>query len=153
MHPAECVNCYDLKHGKGSLIPLWDGDRIDLGGRSVRVISISGHTPGSIALLDEAAGILIPGDTVQDGEIFMFGIMRDMYAYIASLRKLEGMDGAFSQIWPSHGSFPVQPSLIPDLIRDAGSIMSGEAAGSDEELFGIPLRRYRMASAQFLCPR
>ena len=83
----------------------------------------------------------------------MFGIMRDMHAYIASLRKLEGTGGAFSQAWPSHGSFPVQPSLIPDLIRDAGSIMSGEAAGSDEELFGIPLRRYRMASAQFLCPR
>jgi glyoxylase-like metal-dependent hydrolase (beta-lactamase superfamily II) len=38
--------------GAGVVTPdgLWDGDRVDLGGESLEVIGLVGHTPGSIAL-------------------------------------------------------------------------------------------------------
>ncbi|PYQ00335.1 MAG: hypothetical protein DMF82_22450, partial [Acidobacteria bacterium] len=40
-----------------------DGHRIDLGGGSLTVLHVPGHTPDAIALFDEAAGLLFTGDT------------------------------------------------------------------------------------------
>ena len=41
-----------------------EGDRIDLGDRAFSVLSLPGHTPGSIGLWDEADGTLFCGDAV-----------------------------------------------------------------------------------------
>lgn len=48
-----------------------DGDRFDLGGRTLEVIATPGHTPDSISLLDRANGLLFIGDTV--GTVFEAG--------------------------------------------------------------------------------
>ena len=42
---------------------LAEEDWISLGNRSLKVLHIPGHTPGSILLLDEKTGILFSGDT------------------------------------------------------------------------------------------
>ena len=81
MHPAEGSNYYKTNGGTGTMIPVWDGDLIDLGDRILRVITLPGHTPGSIALLDQTRRTLISGDPIQDGRIFMFGIQREINAY------------------------------------------------------------------------
>ena len=77
MSPAEEDN-YRSNNGAGNIIPVKEGDIIDLGDRPLRIIDIPGHTPGSIAILDEKNRILISGDTVQDGNIFMFGKYRNL---------------------------------------------------------------------------
>ena len=104
MHPAEAANYYNLNGGKGDFTPLEDGQVLELGGRRIEVVLIPGHTPGSIALLDEDRRMLghtpgsialldedrrmlFPGDSVQDGDIYMFGPMREMHAYIHSLAR------------------------------------------------------------------
>jgi glyoxylase-like metal-dependent hydrolase (beta-lactamase superfamily II) len=46
---------------------LDDGDRVDLGGRVLTVLHLPGHTPGSIALLEERTGTLYSGDVVYEG--------------------------------------------------------------------------------------
>ena len=43
-------------------VSIQDGYTFDLGGRRVRVISVPGHTRGSIALADEGEGLLLTGD-------------------------------------------------------------------------------------------
>jgi glyoxylase-like metal-dependent hydrolase (beta-lactamase superfamily II) len=42
---------------------LHDGDKIELGGRTLKVIATPGHTPDAIALLDEKNGLLFTGDS------------------------------------------------------------------------------------------
>lgn len=42
-------------------------ERIDLGGRVLTVLHLPGHTPGSVALLEERTGTLYSGDAVYDG--------------------------------------------------------------------------------------
>ncbi len=69
-------------------MPVEDGDIIELGNRTLEVITIPGHTPGSIAVLDIENRVLYGGDTVQDGKIFMFGVQREFHAYIRSLESL-----------------------------------------------------------------
>lgn len=87
MNPLEEEN-YRAHGGRGELIPVREGDVIELGERPLKVIDIPGHTPGSIAILDEKNRVLVSGDTVQDGNIFMFGPRRDLGVYIRSLGHL-----------------------------------------------------------------
>lgn len=60
-----------LFEGKDRL--LWEGTVIDLGFWKFEVILTPGHTPGSIMLLDREKRLLISGDTIQAGDIYMFG--------------------------------------------------------------------------------
>jgi glyoxylase-like metal-dependent hydrolase (beta-lactamase superfamily II) len=43
---------------------LADGDLLDVPGRRIRVLWTPGHTPGSLCLHDEDAGLVLTGDTV-----------------------------------------------------------------------------------------
>lgn len=151
MHPAEASNYYNTQGKTGEFVPVQDGEVLDLGGRPLEIIALPGHTPGSIGVLDREAKVLIGGDPVQDGEIFMFGVQREMHAYIHSLRKLEGYREAFDWVYPSHGSFPVSPDLIPALREAAGRVLAGEVPGVACEMHGRKIVRYDVGVAGLLC--
>ncbi len=150
MSPAEEEN-YRAHHGTGTLIPVREGDVIDLGGRPLRVIDLPGHTPGSIAILDAAKRILISGDSIQDGRIFMFGTRRDLGRYIESLERLADYDGLYDAVWPMHGTFPVSPGLTRNLIEGARAILDGKAEGTPVTVHGTDVTYYRFPYAGFLC--
>ena len=105
----------------------------------------------SIAVLDKKNRALISGDPIQDGNIFMFGVQRELHAYVYSLKKLDRYKEDFDLIYPSHGSFPVKPDLIPLLTEGAEKILSGELEGEDLEMFGNHIKRYNVGAATFLC--
>ncbi|MCR4807653.1 MAG: MBL fold metallo-hydrolase [Lachnospiraceae bacterium] len=151
MSPAEEDN-YRHNGGKGKLIPVKEGDTIDLGERTLRIIDIPGHTPGSIAILDEKYRVLVSGDSVEDGNIFMFGPYRNIDDYIDSLRHLAGYDGQYDEVYAMHGSIPVKPDLVEKLIEGAGQIRNGEAQGTKVNLWGNQVTLYKFPYAGFLCP-
>lgn len=150
MHPAE----YD-RYGAGdveSARPLWEGDTIDLGNRRFAVILIPGHTPGSIALLDEENRLLISGDSVQTGNIFMFGPGRNLPAYIASLEKLMDLRDSFDTVYPSHGNFPLSSDILPDLLEGSRRALAGEIPCTPAEIHGMAVRVCDMGVAKLLLP-
>ena len=149
-NPAEASNYYNTQKRNGAIIPVEDGDKIDLGKRSLEIISIPGHTPGSIAILDEERRYLFSGDPVQDGMIFMFGVQREMHAYLLSLLKLEKEKNRFDKIFPSHGSCPISTDYIMKLHDKAEALMNGKIAGSDFSIHGIAVKRYDTGIATFL---
>lgn len=151
MNPAEAANYYNTQKRTGMIDPVTDGDIIDLGDRELEIITIPGHTPGSIAVLDKRHRALISGDAIQDGNIFMFGIQREMHAYLLSLEKVMNYADLFDTIYPSHGSFPVGPELIVALYESAAHIMMGLAEGSEAEMHGVKVKQYDMGAAKFLC--
>ena len=150
MDPAEASNYYKTQKKTGKMIPVTDGDVIDLGNRELEIITIPGHTPGSIAVLDKNNRALISGDPIQDGNIFMFGIQREMHAYLLSLEKLEKQKDRFDVIYPSHGTFPVEPELISALHKGATRLLNGEIQGEDFEIHGMSIKRYDVGVAGFL---
>lgn len=152
MHPAD-EPAYRQGGGSGTVIPVGEGDILDLGDRPLDIIHIPGHTPGSIAVLDVKGRFLISGDPVQDGNIFMFGPGRDMKTYVDSLERLESLADRFDEVWPSHGSFPVSPALIPRLKEAAEKILAGELPGEKKEFHGMSILRYDAGVAGFLCDR
>lgn len=150
MSPAE-EDYYRARGGQGTIIPVKEGDEIDLGDRVLRIIDVPGHTPGSIAVLDVKNRVLIGGDGVQDGTIFMFAQGRNIPQYIESLKHLLEYADAFDVVYPSHGSIPVQPDLIPKLIEGAGEILKGTVSGTPAEVFGNPVTLIQFPYAGFFC--
>lgn len=132
--------------------PIWDGEIIDLGDRELEVIALPGHTPGSVALLDRASGMLFSGDPIQrDGRIFMFGAMRSMAAYIHSLRRLSLRIDEITSIWPCHAACPIDTGAIAELISGAEAVQRGEVPCTMTEMHGTPIREYDVGTSTFLC--
>lgn len=153
MHPAE-ETVYRNSGKPGNIIPIRDGDRIDLGQRELRIIDLPGHTPGSIAVLDVSARVLISGDPIQrHGRIFMFGPHRDMKAYIESLERLEKRKNEFDEIWPSHADIPITTDTMKLLHDGAQDILDGRVTGSPEEVFGNSITAYDLGFCTILCDR
>ena len=88
---------------------LDDGDRIDLGGRVLTVLHLPGHTPGSIALLEERTGTLYSGDIVYEGALIDDLPNSDVAAYRRSMEFLTDLD--VSVVHPGHGDSFDRPRL------------------------------------------
>jgi len=67
---------------------LEDGDVVDLGDRSLEVVHLPGHTPGSAALFERDTGTLFSGDVVYDGTLLDELPESSIGAYVASMRRL-----------------------------------------------------------------
>lgn len=152
MHPKEEAN-YRFRGRKGKIVPVQQGDVLDLGDRPLEIIDLPGHTPGSIAILDVNNRVLIGGDSIQDGRIFMFGNHRNLSHYIESLEKLSAYEGRFDEVYASHSTVSVEPGIIPKLIAGAKAILTGEAVGEEIDMFGNAVTFYQFEYAGFLCPK
>jgi glyoxylase-like metal-dependent hydrolase (beta-lactamase superfamily II) len=67
---------------------LEEGDVIDLGDRHFSVLHVPGHSPGSIALWEEATGLLLSGDAVYDGPLIDDAYHSDQERYVETMRRL-----------------------------------------------------------------
>jgi glyoxylase-like metal-dependent hydrolase (beta-lactamase superfamily II) len=73
---------------------LQNGDIIDLGDRAFEVIHTPGHSPGGIALWEEATRTLLSGDILYDGPLITDTYHADLTDYEASLRRLARLPAA-----------------------------------------------------------
>jgi glyoxylase-like metal-dependent hydrolase (beta-lactamase superfamily II) len=102
-------------------------------------------------VLDAQRRVLISGDPIQDGEVYLFGPYRELHAYLASLEKAEELSEYFDEIWPSHGTFPVKPELIGQLIEGTIKVLSFSVEGEPREMHGQKVMAYNIGSATLLC--
>ena len=153
MHPAEACVYHNINMAGGTVLPVWEGDCFDLGGRSVEILHVPGHSPGSITVLDPQERCLIGGDPIlKGGEIFMFGVHRDMQAYVAGLRHLLEVHGdRFDWIYPSHAELKIGKDVIGQLIQGACDIMDGKVPHTDVERFGTKAGLYDVGVTSFIC--
>ena len=153
MHPLE-EPVYRRSGKPGTIIPVQEGDIIDLGDRKLEIIDLPGHTPGSIAVLDKENRVLISGDPIQrHGRVFMFGSHRNMDAYIKSLESLDKRKDEFDEIWPSHADIPISTDTIRMLRDGALDILAGKIKGSPEEMHGQSIMAYDLGFCTLLCDR
>lgn len=152
LHPREEAH-YRAGGGEGEIIPVQEGDVIDLGGRKLEIIELEGHTPGSIAILDPARRALISGDSIQqNGRIFMFGAHRDLKAYAESMGRLEERMDEFDEIWPSHAEIPLSPDLIPRLREGAEQVLAGAVPLKEVEFREQTIHIADLGFVSFLLP-
>ena len=70
---------------------LLEGTRIDLGGRSLTVLHLPGHSPDSIGFFDEPRGLLFSGDALYDGELIDDFPTSDVESYRSTMERLSAL--------------------------------------------------------------
>jgi glyoxylase-like metal-dependent hydrolase (beta-lactamase superfamily II) len=105
---------------------LHDGDTIDLGGRTLKVIATPGHTPDAIALLDATNGLLFTGDTFYLGPIYLYRPETDMEAYVASVKRLAAMAPHLQLLLPAHNTPTADPGYLPKVVAAIQQVRRGE---------------------------
>jgi glyoxylase-like metal-dependent hydrolase (beta-lactamase superfamily II) len=103
-----------------------DGDRIDLGGRSLEIIATPGHTPDAISLLDGDHGLLFTGDTYYPGAIWLYRPETDLKAYSASIRRLAALAPRIKMVLGAHNIPVAPPSVLPHLVIAFEAVHSGK---------------------------
>jgi glyoxylase-like metal-dependent hydrolase (beta-lactamase superfamily II) len=119
---------------------LHDGDEIDLGGRTLKVVGTPGHTPDSVALLDKKNGFLFTGDSFYAGPIYLYRPETDLDAYEASMKKLAALAPQLSLLLPSHNVPVGDPSILPKVVSAMQQVRRGDVKpvlkdGKHEYLF------------------
>lgn len=149
MHPAEFDRYLFEKERPCAPVPLWEGEHLRCGGFDLEVVLIPGHTPGSIALLDEKKRLLISGDSVQSGAVYLFGQGRNLPAYRASLDKLAALSYRFDWVLPSHGEALIPASALRDVREGAAALQAGQLQ-PQEPPRPMPCKLYTTGKASFL---
>jgi len=113
-------------------MPAWtvstfikDGDRLELGGRTLEILATPGHTPDSISLLDAENELLFTGDTFYVGEVFLWAPETDATSYAASIAKLTALAPGLKRLFPAHGPPVAEPSLLVDFQQALADIAAG----------------------------
>ncbi|GAB5525102.1 MAG: hypothetical protein Roseis2KO_29740 [Roseivirga sp.] len=102
------------------------GSTIDIGGRSLEVIAVPGHTPDAIALLDEANGYLWTGDTFYEAPIWLFDLETDLKIYQQSIEKLGALASRLKAVFPAHNTPVASPERLPELVTAFSQVLSGK---------------------------
>ncbi|OUQ06820.1 MBL fold metallo-hydrolase [Erysipelatoclostridium sp. An15] len=106
-----------------------EGDILEAGEYKFEVIEIPGHSYGSIAFLDRNKKLLLPGDSVQTGPIYMFGQHRNLDLYLQSLEKLLTYQDDITTIIPSHHHYPLTKEYINYCLEDGHLLKEKQIKG------------------------
>jgi glyoxylase-like metal-dependent hydrolase (beta-lactamase superfamily II) len=111
---------------------LHDGERFDLGGRTIEVLTTPGHTPDAISLIDRADGLLFTGDTYYPAPIWLYRPETDLDAYATSIRRLAALAPQVRLVLGAH-NVPVAPSsVLPRLVAAFDAVRAGKVTPTPE---------------------
>jgi glyoxylase-like metal-dependent hydrolase (beta-lactamase superfamily II) len=109
---------------------LREGDVLDLGGRSLRVLHTPGHSPDSVCYLDEREGLLFAGDTINSGPLLVTDPVASLEDFARSTRRLaDEVAGSVRWVLMAHGArFLAEPAYLRDVADGFERLVSGEVA-------------------------
>ena len=109
-----------------------DGDKFDLGGRTIEVLATPGHTPDAIALIDRANGLLFTGDTYYPAPIWLFRPETDLAAYAASIRRLASVEPQIKSVLGAHNIPVAPPSVLRRLVTAFEKVHAGKVPATPD---------------------
>jgi glyoxylase-like metal-dependent hydrolase (beta-lactamase superfamily II) len=105
---------------------IHEGERFDLGGRTIEVIATPGHTPDAISLLDRSNGLLFTGDTYYPAPIWLFRPETDLDAYAASIRRLAALAPQVKLVLGAHNIPVAPPTVLSRLVNAFDAVRAGK---------------------------
>jgi glyoxylase-like metal-dependent hydrolase (beta-lactamase superfamily II) len=111
---------------------LHDGDKIELGNRTLEIMATPGHTPDAICLLDRANGLLFTGDTYYPAPIWLFRPETDIDAYVASAKRMAAVAPQLKLVLGAHNIPVAEPAVLPRLVTAIEAVRSGKGTRKPE---------------------
>jgi len=135
--PAE----YAIRPSRATRL-LDDGEEIDLGGRTLRVLHSPGHSPDSICLFDEKNGLLFGGDTINTGPIYAQLEESDVGQFASSTARLAGLATSVHRVFVCHFMRAENPpSLLAEIAEGFRRIVADEVSYRDNvDCLNFPVR-------------
>lgn len=99
-----------------------DGEKFDLGGRTVEVIHTPGHSPDSICLLDTTARLLFIGDVFYTGSIYTWLAGGDINLMIESYKKLIARISEYDILMPAHNEPSIEKEILYKVLEAAEEV-------------------------------
>lgn len=143
----EYLGFWDGRSAPSARVTEWltPGAVIDLGGRSLTVLSTPGHTPSSAALFDAANHRLFIGDYVYPTTLYAFLPGASLSAYRQTARRLLATLPDDTILWTAHccrkGEGVAAPWLTMKDVRDLDRTLTSMKAGT-ATFTGFYPRRY-----------
>jgi glyoxylase-like metal-dependent hydrolase (beta-lactamase superfamily II) len=129
-----------------------DGEKIDLGGRTIEILSTPGHTPDATSLLDRANGLLFTGDTYYPAPIWLFRPETNLDAYAKSIRRLAALAPQVKIVLGQHNVPVAKPDVLPKLVVAFDAVRAGkvqpEPADSGKVLYSSGDFKFLMRAPQ-----
>ena len=104
---------------------IHNGDRIELGSRTMEIIATPGHTPDAISLLDRGNGLLFTGDTYYPATIWLYRPETDLDAYSASIHRLAVLAPQIKTVLGAHNVPVANPDVLPQLVTAFEAVRTG----------------------------
>ena len=123
-----------LRLGTGELKPVGEGDTFDLGGVTLQVTHLPGHTAGSIGLWCPEKKLLYVGDAMNCFVWLFLPEARELVTYIRTLHKAAGLP--FTHMLQSHEPDPVPKRKLWDYL-DLAEHLNFEAGTVVPAPFGV----------------
>lgn len=122
--------------------PLSDGQIFDLGGITLEIIHVPGHTPGSCCVLFREERSILFGDACNANTLLMWGTT--ISEYKKSLQRLQTFEDRFDTVYYSHGPAAPGPShSLEDNLELCDRILNRTDDAIPTEFLGM--KAYRAA--------
>ncbi len=105
---------------------------LDLGGRTLEVIPVPGHTRGCVAILDTERRWLYTGDTCCKAAVLLnFDHSADLATFRNSIVTILEKQDRYDTTWPSHHAKPVGKEIPEQFLEAADLLLEGKAQGTE----------------------
>lgn len=114
-----------------------EGYIFDLGDQKLEVISIPGHSPGSVVFFNRAARYMFTGDGIGSSMVWAQISKDPLTVYLASVKKLEAMKSEVDELYVGHHEqekVKLTPQYITDMRIVTEKILDGSIETSRYEM-------------------
>lgn len=114
-----------------------EGYIFDLGNQKIEVISIPGHSPGSVAFFNKTVRYMMTGDGIGSTMVWAHISKDPLTVYLASVIKLEAMKNELDELYVGHQEqekVKLTPQYITDMRIVTGKVLDGTIETSRYEM-------------------
>lgn len=127
---------------EGFAVPTWTidhwwapGQKVDLGARTVTIVHTPGHSPESISVFDAANNMILSGDFLYEGMLYVFVPGSSLQDYLTTTQTLLDTFAQTSVYYGAHRMTPPGPPALKhkdlsDLKNALLALRAGELEGS-----------------------
>jgi glyoxylase-like metal-dependent hydrolase (beta-lactamase superfamily II) len=133
-------NLVPIKEGGGAGAHGTAAGEITLGGRTLKIINISGHTPGSVGFLDSENNMIVTSDAIGSGYVWAhFGLIsqyaesvRHLMEVLRPMKNPAILPGHFYQITSGARRVkqPLDKQYVEDQLAAAEGVLNGTLVGT-----------------------
>ncbi len=124
-------------------IYIGEGDKIELGGRTIEVLDVKpAHCNSSLFFLDRGHRMFFSGDELEAAQVMMFDnssnpdapyeVKERLLNFQANNKRIKELSSEFDYLLPNHNGYPIAKSYIDDFIELVDAVFDGKAKVEDK---------------------